>query len=135
MPDRTMSRGDSFVFDVQVLRPPPGAPNAPPIPVNITGWRMWFTAKYQVNDPDNTAVAQVTSDPTSVPAGGGIVFTQPLQGSAEITMPPLATYTFPDGPVVLVYDVQVKTNDSTPRIFTVESGTLTVNPDVTRAIS
>jgi hypothetical protein len=131
---RHMVRGDTFVFDVQVLRVPPGSPpRTPPVPVNITGWFMWWTLKYHFADTDQQAVGQSTSTPTSTPAGGGIVFTLATAGKAEITMGPLATRVFPDGPVRLVYDVQVKDPSGNP--FTVERGILIVSPDVTRAIA
>jgi hypothetical protein len=134
-PCRTMRRGDSFVFDVQVFQAPlfGSPPGNPTPPQNITGWFMWFTAKYYVTDPDTAAVAQCTSTPASVPVGGGIVFLEPTIGRAEITMPPLATRAFPDGPVALVCDVQVQ--DPSSRIFTVETSRLVVLPDVTRAIA
>ena len=51
MPDRSMSRGDSFVFDFQVMQPPPNQT----APQNITGWSFWFTCKYTYVDPDNAA--------------------------------------------------------------------------------
>jgi len=131
---REMFRGDTFVFDVQVLRVPPGSPRGTqPLPVNITGWYMWWTLKSHYGDPDNQAIAQSTSTPSSTPAGGGITFTLPLVGKAEITMASLATRQFPDGNTKLVYDVQVR--DPSGNIFTVERGILVVSPDVTQAIS
>lgn len=114
---REMFRGDSLVFGVQVIRDG--------IPQDISGWRMWCTVKYFVQDPDNRAVVQLDSTTT------GIDFTDPPIGKAEIAMPASATLFFPDGVVSLVYDVQVK--DLLGRIFTVESGTIAVSPDVTRA--
>ena len=130
MADRTMFRGDTLVFDVQVFQAPQfGAPPGTPTPPqNITGWFMWFTAKFHASDADSQAVSQVTSAPL-----GGIVFVDALSGRAEITMPAIATRSFPDGPVALIYDVQTK--DLLGRISTVDAGTLTVNPDATRAIA
>lgn len=124
-----MRRGDTFVFDVQVFAPPPqfSPPGAQGGPLNITGYSMWFTAKYHTADPDQQAVTQQTV------TGGGIVFTNALQGMAEITVPALATFGFPDGVTKLVYDVQIK--DLQGRISTVEVGTLSVYPDVTNATS
>lgn len=118
MSDLQMYRGDNFVLEVQVAK------NG--IRQDITGWFMWFTAKYAYPDPDSCAVTQRTTT-------DGIVFTDPANGKATITVPPLATRNFPDGRVTLVYDVQVK--DLSGAIWTVESGTLTVAPDVTRAIT
>lgn len=125
---REMFRGASFVFDVQVKRRPIAAPlESDPVPVDITGWKMWFTAKYYLSDPDLRAVTQQTE------AGGGIVYTLPLIGMAEVTVPPLATRGFPDGPVALHYDVQVM--DLIGNVFVVEAGTLTVYPHATSAIA
>jgi hypothetical protein len=133
MADRQMSRGDTLLFTLQVLQPPPLPPSTPSdgiqLPTNITGYTMWFTVKYYVTQPDSQAVWQSGN----VLPLTGIIFTQPLSGIAQVTMPPIATRRFPDGPVALVYDVQIK--DTAGNIFTVESGTITVNPDVTSAIS
>ena len=123
-----MARGDTFIFQVQVLQPPAGAPpGTPPVPTNITGWFLWFTAKYTYVDPDSRAVSALTS------ASSAVTITQPVSGTVVITMPPIATYAFPDGPVKLVYDVQGK--DTSGNIYTIETGTITVYPDVTRAIA
>ena len=121
----TMSRGDTFVRDIQVTAPPPGAPpGAQPVPVDITGWTLWFTAKYNLADVDAQAVAQLST------LTSGIVLTTPTAGKAEITMPPGATVNFADAPVSIYYDVQAK--DLSGRIFTVERGVIVVTPDVTR---
>lgn len=116
MADYTMSRGDSFVLAIQVQKLG--------VPQDITLGKLWFTAKYTYVDPDIRAVSQLTS-----PASG-VVFTFPTAGKAVATMPPTATMNFPDGPVKLVYDVQYK--DSFGIVSTVDTGTITVYPDVTR---
>lgn len=113
-----MFRGDTFVFDVQVFQ-------ANGAPADISGWTAWFTAKFYVNDPDLRAVMRQDNGDL-----GGIVLTQPTIGKLEVTVAPIATRGFPDGAVELVYDVQVR--DNSGRVSTVDSGTLTVNPDVTR---
>ena len=117
-----MYRGDSYVFDVQVFGDDGCTPQ------NIAGWSVWFTMKFYTADPDSRAVAQLTSA-----LGGGIVITNPSIGQARVTVPPSATALFPDGDVTLVYDVQVR--DLLGNIATVERGSITVIPDVTRAIS
>lgn len=125
-----MERGDSLIFNVQVLLPPTNLPpSVPVVPVaqNITGWTMWFTLKNNFQDPDSVAVSQLKS------GGAGITFLQPLIGLAQVNMPAQATVGFPDAPVVLFYDVQAK--DLSGNIYTVETGTVTVNPDLTRAVS
>lgn len=133
---REMKRGDTLVFDVQVFQAelfgqPDGTPTPPQ---NISGWFMWATFKRHYADPDNQAVCQVTSTPTSQPPDptGGIVFIDAVNGKAEVTMPAIATVGFPDGPETLLYSVKVK--DPTGRDFTVETGTVTVDPSATNAI-
>jgi hypothetical protein len=130
MPDRSMSRGDTFVLDIQVFQAPQfgSPPGTPTPPQDVTGWFFWFTAKYQVQDADSAAVSQLTSG-----LSGGITFIQPTIGRVRCIMPAVATRSFPDGPVVLAYDVQGQ--DLLGNISTVEIGTITVNPDVTRAIA
>jgi hypothetical protein len=127
---RRTFRGDTFVLDTQVLRPPPGSlPGSPPVPTNITGWMVWFTVK-RTFEPDQFAVCQLTTTPTGQ---GGIAFTQPLIGWMEVTMNPIVTRGFPDGNVALPYDIQVR--DLSGNLFTVEKGVIVVMPDVTEAIS
>jgi len=121
--DRATFRGDSFVFQVQVLQGDGCTPQ------NITGWMAWFTAKEHYAVPDLQASIRLG---TTLPLTG-ITFTSPSEGKMEIIVPPSATVNFPDTAQCLVYDVQVK--DGAGNVFTVELGTLTVRPDVTRAIS
>jgi hypothetical protein len=63
---REMFRGDSLVFRVQVFRPVLNDPSTL-VPVDLTGFSMWCTLKYQVVDQDNQAVAQLT-------VGSGITY-------------------------------------------------------------
>lgn len=128
-PKREMYRGNTFVFDVQLQRPPVGSPpDTPPQPVNLTGYFAWFSAKYHLDDPDNQAVALLTSA-----VGNGIVFTDVPNGKMEITMPAIATRGFPGGKTRLFYTVQVK--DPSANIFVAEVGTLDVWPGGVAAIS
>jgi hypothetical protein len=126
MTERTMYRGDTYAFDIQVTKRSAGSEIG--VPENITDWKLWFTAKRTYSDWDSMAAVRLSSEPND-----GIIFIDPVNGKAEITIPPVKTVGYPDGPVVLVYDVQAK--DTNGRIFTVEGGTLTVIPDVTRAIT
>lgn len=129
-----MYRGDTLIIDAQVVAPPAFSPVCtPPSPQNITGWFVWVTLKYLVDNPDNQAVAQVTTLPSSTPAGGIINFVNPLAGMLEAQIPPLATRGFPDTVTTLRYDVQVKRPDGL--IFTVEEGIVDVWPDITQAIT
>lgn len=130
--ERQMSRGDSLVFQVQATQPvnaPPIVQNVPFVPTDVTGWKFWFTLKYNFADPDYLAVAQIT--PTgSTPLGGSVTVLQATTGIIQVLMPPAATVQFPDSPVTCLYDIQVL--DTFGNTFTIERGTVTVYPDVTR---
>jgi len=116
IPARTMFRGDSLRFAVTVTRE--GAP------VDLTGGKMWMTAKRSPADADALAVFQVSS-----PADG-IVITHADAGLAEITIPPAATNSL-TAVTRLVYDIQLL--EAVGLVTTLETGYLTVNVDVTRA--
>ncbi len=123
---RSMSRGDSLSFLVPLVNPSTGAP------LDLTGAKIWFTAKNNYVDPDIRAVIALDSDTVS---GNGAVtiLTPATSGQARIDINPIATRAQPDGVVKLVYDVQVK--DAAGFVTTVENGTLTIIPDVTRSIA
>jgi hypothetical protein len=127
-----MFRGDTYVFQITVVQEPMTR-GAGPTSQNVTGWLFWCTLKRTVSDPDQLAVAQVTSTPTSNPAGGGIVFLNAPAGIIQVTIPAIATRGFPDGVVRLVGDVQGK--DTFGNIWTVERFELDVEPDVTSTIA
>lgn len=118
---REMSRGDSQSFEVPVINPLTEGP------LNLTGAKIWFTAKYNYVDPDERAAIRLNT------VDGGVVITDALRGLARIDIEPIHTRAFPDGIVRLVYDVQVK--DASGFVTTIESGTLKVFPDVSRAIT
>lgn len=130
-----MLRGDTLVFTESVWtdlitgaivgvpagqQPPPGY-----VPLDITGFTIWFTAKGEFPDPDNRSVSQL--DNASV---GGITVLSANPGKFKVQMPALATRDFADSDVVLQYDIQIE--DAGGRVTTIETGTLTVSPDVTR---
>lgn len=117
---REMFRGDSLSFDLALIDPRTGGP------LDLTGAKIWFTAKNNYVDPDNQAVIALATDTS------GVLITDAPRGLARVDVPPLATRSFPDGIVQVVYDVQLK--DATGFITTVESGTLKVYPDVSRSI-
>lgn len=130
MGDFSMFRGDTFPIQVQVTKVPVGSPpGTPPVPVDVTGWKFWFSVKRYYADPDNQAVFQTNSTDGT----GAIVFTTPTAGIITCTMPALATVNFPDAVTQLVYDVQGK--DLSGNVSTVDVGTIEVTPDVTRATS
>lgn len=118
---REMFRGDSLSFDLALTNAQNGSP------LNLTDAKIWFTAKNNYVDPDNQAAIALDNA-----ALGGITVTDVARGLARVDIAPIKTRSFPDGPVRVVYDVQVK--DAAGFVTTVESGTLTVYPDVSRAI-
>lgn len=134
MAELTMLRGDSFTYLVQIfynsttgklLSQAQGLPTpAGFAPLNISGGKLWFTAKNNYADPDTRAVFQLSSN------GGGIVFTSPNSGLATIQSTPDVTNTFPDSPTELHYDVQYR--DANGVVTTTETGILIVKPDLTR---
>lgn len=124
-----MTRGDSLIFDVNVVKASAGGGTSPQ---DITGWFLWCTLKRTYSDPDQLAVAQVTTAPSSVPAGGSLVIVLAVAGQARVSIPPIATRGFPDGPTTIVYDVQGR--DPAGNIYTIEPGDIVVSPDVTNSI-
>lgn len=124
--DRFMRRGDTFIFDLVI---PEDATDSCSPPKNLTGYEVWFTAKEHYGIPDSQASIRLG---TLLPLTG-VVITSAYEGKVRVTVPATATVNFPDTSMTLFYDVQIK--DTLGQIFTVESGTLTVEPDVTRAIS
>lgn len=127
---RTFSRGDTFTFPVYVTQLPPGAlPGQQPFTQDITGWNFWCTGKYNLSDPDMSAVFQLTT----TPANGIVIVPPSSQGLVLVTVPPIVTTSFADSDIKIYYDVQGK--DTLGNIFTVERGKMIVTPDVTRAIA
>jgi len=129
-------RGDTLGFQIQALSNAqtgqygaiwPGEPMPPnTAPVNLAGWRVIFTAKYEFPDWDNQAVWQLDNEML------GGVSTPGTGGGVSVSGPAINTTGFGDGPVRLVYDVQGI--DSSGNVHTFETGSLPVLPDVTRAI-
>jgi hypothetical protein len=130
MPDYQSFRGDTFVILAQVLQVPSGLPyGSQPVPTNVTGWTFWFTVKRYYADPDVLAVSQaITTDST-----GNMTITDAVNGKVTAILPALATLNFPDSPTKLIYDIQGK--DGLGKVYTIDSGSITVVPDVTRALS
>jgi len=119
-PKRTMYRGDSFVFDFQIQRPPTGSPDGtPPQPVNLTGYLIWFAVKYHLGDPDNQAIAFLG-------IGTGVTITDVVNGKGEAIVTPIKTRGFPDGVSKLFYGLKVQ--DPSGNEFTAEVGTIDVWP-------
>jgi len=95
--------------------------------VNLTGAKIWFTAKRAYTDADNAAVISLSTTTT------GITITDAPNGAATLVIPPSATSALvtppPPTPLTLVYDVQVKESDGT--VTTVQWGKLNIRGDVT----
>ena len=120
---REMYRGDTFQAPVVIVDARTQQP------IDVTGWTVWFTSKFAYQNPDLQAAFRADN----IPGGaGGVTFVDAGLGQVLVVAPPLATYGYGDGPTDLLYDVQVE--DAGGVITTVEVGTLTVHPDVTRAI-
>lgn len=117
-------RGDTWRYPFQVVDRETNAA------IDVTGWTFWFTAKYSVVEPD--AQAGIAQD--NIMGGkGGVVLLSPTQGQCLVTVQPIVTRAFPDGPVRMVYDIQ--SMDPGGVVITIERGEQVVLPDVTRAIS
>jgi hypothetical protein len=112
--DISAIRGDTQLYRVTVVRN-----NAP---VNLTGAKVWFTAKLDKNDADVDAVIAKDTD------GSGVEITDPLLGKVSFSIVPADTASL-DKDTTLWYDVQVRESDGT--VSTVVSGLLRVVLDVT----
>jgi hypothetical protein len=115
-------RGDNVEFDIPVVLN--GSPEA------ITGWKLWFTAKLDKDDPD-TSVVQIHSDGTET--DGVIDMVNAALGLARGSILPAATETlsFEGDDVTLYCDVQGRS--ATGKVVTVSSGTWLLKKDITRS--
>lgn len=119
---REMYRGDTFRLLGEVVD------RATSQPVDITGWTIRYTAKYALQNAD--ARAAMAQDNQGV---GGVALVAPTMGQLLVTVQPIVTRGYPDGPVRLEYDVQA--TDPMGVVTTIETGEVVVRPDVTRAIT
>src|SRR5579872_7247955 len=94
----------------------------------LTSCTFWLTVKRAITDPDASAIFQKLNASFTVVQNGN----QTTPGIVQVTINPVDTSGIAEYGVSLVYDVQMK--DSTGNIYTVDSGTLTLTPDVTQAI-
>lgn len=109
----SMTRGDTFAFNLAVTSA--GAP------FNLTGCSIRVTAKWDYANLDAAAVFTRT-------IGSGVTVTNAAGGLATVVIAPSNTSTLPANPVNLYYDIQV--TDGSSNVYTVNSGILTVSPDV-----
>lgn len=112
----TMVRGDTQLFTVTCTQ------NG--VPVNLTGYRIWMTAKYNLSDLDSAALFQAST------AAGSIALTSPALGIATVTLTPAMTNSISSSGATLVYDIQIE--DPGNNVTTVTTGALTITPDVTQ---
>lgn len=125
----TMFRGDSKTvqFTLDGTKLPAGG---------VSNFKFWFTAKNAVADLDANAVWQkagvpgnlgdwtivTAGDPSTNPATNAVV---------NVAILPADTTSFPDYAQTVSWDFQVE--DASGNVTTAAQGTLTVNPDYTRA--
>lgn len=97
----------------------------------LTGFQMWFTAKLQVSDSDAVAVIHKVTADFQIKTAGDPNTVPPTNGLVTTTIQPADTSSLPNYDVVLTWDFQLK--DGNGNITTSADGTLTVQPDITRA--
>ena len=97
-------------------------------PFDLTDCDIIFTAKDDIGDTDNQAV--ITCDTSD----GSITIVDAVNGKFLVYVAPAKTDSmeFVGTNKVLVYDVQVQ--DADGNVFTVDLGSLTITPDVTRRV-
>jgi len=95
---------------------------------DLTGSKVYFTAKNAKSDADSSAVISLDSE------AGGVDIPDPLTGEFFVTIDhgDTSSISLSGGERVLVYDVQLK--DATDRVFTLDVGTLTILEDVTQRV-
>lgn len=129
--DITFTRGDTRAILVDVYQALPDSLPGRGAPLDLTGYSIWFTAKQQLTDAD--AAARIRKGNTGGLTGVTII-PNPKTGVSQRIRIDLAngdTQPLPDKLMSLIYDVQIK--DSLSSIYTVASGVLNVEPDVTES--
>lgn len=115
-----MIRGETLVLDL-LVKQANGAPQ------DLTGAKIWMTAKTAYAQPDSISIFQVST------LNGGIVITDPASGLATVTVAANLTRNRPDADEELVYDIRLR--DAGGFVSTLESGILVVSPSATLAIA
>ena len=117
MSNFSIVRGDTYIEDLAVKDSAGAA-------LDITGGKLYFTAKTSYNVADESASVALTSPST------GITITDAANGLARmiITAAQSATLT---GGQTYVYDIQFK--DVNGNITTLDSGSMDVRQDVTQS--
>lgn len=97
--------------------------------VDLTGAKIWFTAKRALSDADGAALIALSSGTSA------ITITDAAAGQCTLVIPPAATAGVatpsPSQPLSLVYDIQIRESDGT--ITTVQRGNLRIKADVTQS--
>lgn len=120
-PSRRAFRGDTIQLPFAIIDQETGGA------IDITGWAFRWTAKYALANPDAQAALQ--QDTLAI---GGIVLVSPTEGQLVVTVQPIATRSWPDADVRVLYDLQA--TDLGGIVTTCEMGDLTIEPDCTRTI-
>lgn len=110
-------RGDTNIFEATVT--------IAAVPLDISGYDIWCTAKYNKNDTDLQALFQVTKAAGAIVVGGADNNVATITIAANLTSP-LTQDT------KVFYDVQIESPGGV--ITTVAEGTMVITRDVTRAI-
>jgi len=118
MANFTIKRGDTVQFSGTITQGGTA--------LDITGASLWFTAKNQYVDDDVSAIFQKT-------IGDGITVVNAAQGLITILLSPSDTTGLSKVKTILVYDLQLK--DTNSKIYSIASGNLVVEPDVTNSTS
>jgi hypothetical protein len=118
---REMFRGDTLQFTATV-KTETGAV------YDLTGGKLWMTAKYYDEELDSEAVFKLTSDPS-----GGIEITSAVNGAIRVTIVPAKTQAMPDGVCDLSYDIVLR--DVLGTVLTIEKDVLRVKPRPTRILT
>ena len=122
----TMQRGDTPTWRIPVFESLNGAPTATPF--DLTGYKIWMTAKREWTDTDAQAVFQITS------VGGQIVLVGPAaDGLIDVTPLPASTLSLV-ADTTLKYDIQIA-NATGTRVYTVRKGELLVELESTQVYS
>lgn len=118
----TLKKGDTHHLEVIVTRKDE---NDVEVPVNLTGSKLWFTAKNKVTDLDTSAVIRKGTANTTLT---GVDITDAPNGEALITLVPADT-AIGNGTVFLHWDLQLKETDDT--VTTINAGRLALSDQVT----
>ena len=95
----------------------------------LAGCTFWFTAKYRATDADTLAVFQKLNASFTVTSVGSLT----APGVVLVTIQPADTASIPEYTKLLHWDIQMK--DASANIYTVDSGMLRINADITQATS